>query len=41
MIVTAWNNGEHKQDGNGYGLKITPSDRDLYFGGNGEQSYSK
>jgi len=31
MIVKAWNNGYHHPDGNGYGIKITPPDRDLFF----------
>jgi hypothetical protein len=31
MIVTAWNNGSHHTDGNGYGLKINQRDRDAFF----------
>lgn len=31
MIVKAWNNGAHHPDGNGYGIKITSTDRDQYF----------
>ena len=31
MKVTAWNNGLHKSDGNGYGLKINLHDRDAMF----------
>ena len=31
MIVKAWNNGSHHTDGNGYGIKISANDRDLYF----------
>ena len=31
MIATAWNNGEHKASGAGYGLKLTPADRDAHF----------
>jgi hypothetical protein len=31
MIVKAWNNGHHHRNGNGYGIKISPSDRDRYF----------
>jgi hypothetical protein len=31
MIATAWNNGEHHESGAGYGLKISPNDRDRYF----------
>lgn len=31
MRVKAWNNGSHHQNGNGYGIKIDPPDRDLYF----------
>ncbi|KAF0105242.1 MAG: hypothetical protein FD147_2633 [Chloroflexi bacterium] len=31
MIVKAWNNGTHHNDGNGYGIKITSRDRDQYF----------
>ena len=31
MIITAWNNGEHNPSGAGYGLKLTITDRDLYF----------
>ena len=28
---TAWNNGSHKMNGAGYGIKIDPRDRDRYF----------
>lgn len=31
MKVTAWNRGDHRPDGNGYGLKIDRLDRDRYF----------
>jgi len=31
MEVTAWNNGKQYSDGNGYGIKLNPSNRDLYF----------
>lgn len=31
MRVTAWNNGKHHRTGAGYGLKLSPSDRDRYF----------
>lgn len=31
MFVTAWNNGQHLSSGAGYGLKITPVNRDRYF----------
>ena len=31
MKVTAWNNGEHRSSGAGYGIKISAEDRDLYF----------
>jgi len=31
MIVTVWNNGDHKESGAGYGLKISMYDRDQYF----------
>lgn len=31
MIVKAWNNGSHHADGNGYGIKISIHDRNLYF----------
>ena len=31
MIVKAWNNGAHNPNGNGYGLKLNSSDRDLNF----------
>lgn len=31
MIVKAWKNGAHHRDGNGYGIKITPTDRDQFF----------
>jgi hypothetical protein len=31
MVVTAWNNGNHQSDGNGYGLKIKKIDRDKFI----------
>ena len=31
MIVKAWNNGTHNPDGNGYGIKLDPKDRDELF----------
>ena len=31
MIVKAWNNGSHRSDGNGYGIKIKAQDRDTFF----------
>ncbi len=31
MKVTAWNEGSHNSNGNGYGVKIAPIDRDRYF----------
>lgn len=31
MKVTAWNNGSHHPDGNGYGIKLSPNDRDTFF----------
>lgn len=31
MIATAWNNGYHYTDDNGYGIKLTARDRDIYF----------
>lgn len=31
MIVKAWNNGCHHENGNGYGLKVKKRDRDAYF----------
>jgi len=31
MRVTAWNNGAHYSDGNGYGIKISIRDRDHFF----------
>lgn len=31
MVVTAWNNGSHHSDGNGYGLKIKKADRDKFI----------
>ena len=31
MIVKAWNNGAHHPDGNGYGIKISSTDRDQFF----------
>ena len=31
MIVTAWNNGYHHSDSNGYGLRIKIEDRDKFI----------
>jgi hypothetical protein len=31
MEVTAWNNGEHRSTGAGYGIKVNAIDRDRYF----------
>lgn len=31
MIVTGWNNGRHYSSSAGYGIKISPEDRDKYF----------
>lgn len=31
MVVTAWNNGAHSRNGNGYGFKVIPSDRETFF----------
>ena len=31
MIAKAWNNGDHKPSGVGYGLKIDAEDRDRFF----------
>ena len=31
MIVNAWNNGMYSPDGNGFGIKLDPKDRDKYF----------
>jgi hypothetical protein len=31
MIVTAWNNGDHHSDGNGYGIKLDLVDRNAFF----------
>ena len=31
MIVKAWNNGEHKASGAGYGVKLSVEDRDSFF----------
>ncbi len=31
MIVTAWNNGAHSRNGNGYGLRVLQADRDSHF----------
>jgi hypothetical protein len=31
FVATAWNNGQHHSSGAGYGLKVSPSDRDRYF----------
>jgi hypothetical protein len=31
VTVTAWNNGQHKQTGAGYGLRLDPADRDRVF----------
>jgi hypothetical protein len=31
MRVTAWNNGSHRSTGSGYGIRVSPEDRNLYF----------
>jgi hypothetical protein len=31
MIVTAWNNGYHNRDGEGYGLRVRTVDRNKFF----------
>ncbi|MEV0383002.1 hypothetical protein [Nonomuraea sp. NPDC050643] len=31
MRVTGWNNGSHRADGSGYGLRISKADRDRFF----------
>ena len=31
IIVTAWNNGKHYENGAGYGFRISEVDRDMYF----------
>jgi hypothetical protein len=31
MIVKAWNSGAHNRNGNGYGFKVNPADRDAFF----------
>jgi len=31
MIVKAWNNGSHNRNGSGYGIKVSPADRDALF----------
>ena len=31
FVGTAWNNGTHQASGAGYGIKLTPKDRDKYF----------
>ena len=31
FVGTAWNNGSHQKSGAGYGIKLTPRDRDKYF----------
>jgi hypothetical protein len=31
ITAKAWNNGQHHPTGAGYGLKISPRDRDRYF----------
>ena len=31
MIVSAWNNSKHHKSGAGYGIRISPSDRDTNF----------
>ena len=31
FVGTAWNNGSHQASGAGYGIKLTPRDRDMYF----------
>jgi hypothetical protein len=36
VIVKAWNNGEHKASGAGYGVKLSVEDRDSFFDQNWE-----
>ena len=31
MRAEAWNNGQHHASGAGYGIKVSPEDRDRYF----------
>ena len=31
FVGTAWNNDSHQTSGAGYGIKLTPRDRDKYF----------
>lgn len=31
MIVKAWNNGAHSRNGKGYGFRVSPEDRDVFF----------
>ena len=31
MIVKAWNNGQHRETGAGYGVKLNSADRGRYF----------
>ena len=31
MVVIAWNNGAHSRNGVGYGFKVIPSDREVFF----------
>ena len=31
MVVTAWNNGAHIRNGNGYGFRVHNADRDEFF----------
>ncbi len=31
MIAAAWNNGLHLDSGGGYGIKVSPADREEYF----------
>ena len=34
IVVTAWNNGKHNPSGSGYGLRIPPKERDVFFNRN-------
>jgi len=31
MVVTAWNTGAHSRNGAGYGFRVHPADRDVFF----------
>ena len=31
MVVTAWNNGAHSRNGNGYGFRVQIADREAFF----------